>query len=94
MPVVAVLLARAGMIERNLSRIMLLGTIAALLTLGFELTHVVTPSAQFVWPCPLACLAFLGFVVFEIAAARDGDRLTLTKTASQVIQPTEFQCST
>lgn len=67
MPAVALYGARALLLEKRWPRVLLVAGIIAALTGGFEVTRVVTPRAIIVWPCPVACLVFVGFLVLEIA---------------------------
>jgi hypothetical protein len=92
-PAVAALFARSLLVEKDLFRSIYLGAIAAGLTGGFEICRVLTPEARFVWPCPVACLAFQGFLAVEIAKARCWGRFPLTENGSRDIQPTEIPCS-
>lgn len=66
MPAVALFGARARLVEKRWPRVLLLAGIIAALTGGFEATRVLTPRAIIVWPCPVACLLFVGFLVLEI----------------------------
>ncbi|HTI51555.1 MAG TPA: hypothetical protein VL475_11410, partial [Planctomycetaceae bacterium] len=93
-PAVAALFARTALIEKDLFRSIFLGAIAFALTGGYEISRLLTPAAKFVWPCPMACLAFLGFVVSDIGKKQGWNQFPLTKNRSRVIQPDEVPCST
>jgi hypothetical protein len=93
-PAVAALFARNILVEKDLFRSIFLGTIALCLTGGFEICRVLTPEAPFVWPCPVACLAFLVFLALEIGKNRCWARFPLTENGSRDIQPTGIRCST
>lgn len=93
-PAVAALFARNLLVEKDLYRSIFLGTIALCLTGGFEISRVLTPEARFVWPCPVACLAFLAFLAVEIGKTRCWARFPLTENGSRDIQPTGMRCST
>jgi hypothetical protein len=93
-PAVAALFARNLLVEKDLFRSIFLGTIALCLTGGFEISRVLTPEARFVWPCPVACLAFLAFLAVEIGKTRCWARFPLTENGSRDIQPTGMRCST
>jgi hypothetical protein len=73
-PAVAAFAARALLVDRDRLRASLLIGIIIGLTGGFEITRTLTPQAPIVWPCPIACLVFLGYLVTEIAKPRRWDQ--------------------
>jgi hypothetical protein len=93
-PAVAAFIARGILVEKSYRRIILPALILVGVSGGHEICRVLTPQASFIWTCPLACLAFCGYLAVEIAQERGWDRFPLTGIASADIQPGEFPCST
>lgn len=94
MPVVAAFTARTIVVEKRLPRLILLVAIVAALTGGFEITRVITPRAAIVWPCPVACLVFLGFLIAEITNPAPWRRFPQAREAPPLISASGLQCPT
>jgi hypothetical protein len=94
MPAVATFTIRALVVEKRFPRLLLLIAIVAALTGGFEITRVITPRAAIVWPCPVACLVFLGFIVNEIAKPVPWTRFQPARRAPLLIPASGFKCPT
>lgn len=93
MPAVAAFTARALFVEKRLHRSLLLVAIVVAMTGGYEITRATTPRAPIVWPCPLACLVFVGFLIGEIAKPLAWSRFSLTREPTSLIPTGKLQCS-
>jgi hypothetical protein len=93
MPAIAAFAARAIFVEKRWLRSLLLGSIVVAMTGGYEITRAITPNASIVWTCPLACLAFLGFLFGEIVRPLAWNRASLTSDAPSLRHTAELRCS-